>query len=421
MTGKALKIGYLWQDQKNDMSEITAGVQHVMAVIGNFQRRGHKVRMVSQREYQYQWSDDLVNWQPAGLRTAQTRSFRHVESAVRSTQNLLQLPYFNFFNSYRFSQACISVLASYDVLYERYWFLNYGGLIAAKHLGIPLVLEMNGDLFEEYHALNIALSRAQWFVIRLINKRLLNGAAHIITVSEPLRKQVISRWHIDPQRVTTVHNGAHVELFAELNDSRNIRSQYELGTEPIIMFVGSFKAWHGLDMLIDAFSIVLSSNPQFKAKLVLVGNGPLRFEIENKVDALGIRGHVAFTGEVPHSEVVSLLRTAQICVMAHPQSPAAMSGSPMKLFEYMAAGKAIVAPALPNIETVLTHCETGFLVPPDNPQAFARALIELLENDSLRISLGQAAQERAFREHSWIQTVSKLESILFELQKKEQH
>ena len=418
MTHKPLKIGYLWQNDKTDMTKITAGVQHIKAVIENFRQRGHQVRMVSQPEGQHQWSDDLVKWQPADLRTSQTHSFRLVERGLRSIQNLLHLPYLNYFDSYRFAQASISALENYDILYERYWLLNYGGLMAAKRLKIPLVLEMNGDLFEEYHALDIELSKAQWHFIRLINKRLVNGAAHIVTVSEYLRKQVIARGQIDPQKVTVVENGAHVELFAKLEDSPDVRSQYRLGNEPIIMFVGSFRPWHGLDTLLKAFSIVVSSNNVDGVKLVLVGDGPLRSEIEKKVSLLGIQEHVIFTGKVSHSEVVSLLGTAQISVMSHPQSTAAMSGSPMKLFEYMAAGKAIVAPSLSNIKNILTDRETGLLVPPDDPQASANALIELLENSSLRVFLGQAAKEQAFKEHSWKCTVSKLEAILFDLLEK---
>jgi glycosyltransferase involved in cell wall biosynthesis len=240
-----------------------------------------------------------------------------------------------------------------------------------------------------------------------------NAVDHVVAVSEILRQRAIELWHMDPSKVTTVHNGAHVELFDNEGDSLGVRNRYGLGDGPLVIFVGGFKPWHGLDLLIDAFRELTCSGINSDTKLVLVGDGQLRPEMENRVDALQIRDHVIFAGRVSHQEVVSLLGTAQIAVMSHSGSPTTAARSPMKLFEYMAAGKAIVAPTLPNVEKVLTHRLNGLLVPPDDPLELAKAFCELLKNSTLRANLGREARKKAVEEHSWDRTVSKIESILY--------
>lgn len=411
-----LKIGYLWQNEQADMEKITAGVQHIRAVIEKFKERGHQVRLVTMPQGRHQWSDDLMEWQAADLGSAATHSFHRFEKTMRRIQGRLQLPYVNYFDSYRFAQAACSALNGYDVLYERYWLLNYGGLLASRRLGIPLVLEMNGDLFAEYHDLGFTLSKVQWAAIRMINQHLVHQAAHIITVSEPLRLRVIERWRLDPTKVTAVENGAHVELFDNSTDSPHLRSQFSVNGEPVIIFVGSFRSWHGIDLLIDAFKNVADQDAT--AKLMLVGDGPLRAEIEAKVGALQLCNRVIFTGKVPHQDVVSLLGIAQIAVMSHPPSLAATSGSPLKLFEYMAAGKAIVAPSLPNITRVLAHRTTGYLVPPADPDALTKGLLELLNDRELQTNLGCCARKQALAHHSWHQTAARLEAILYDVSNK---
>jgi glycosyltransferase involved in cell wall biosynthesis len=404
MEKKPLRIGYLWQSKKFDASKISASILHIKAVVQGFQRRNHQVRMVSLPQGKHQWSEDLMTWQAADLGRSQTRPFRVVESITRGVQSRLRAPYINLFESYRFSEACLSVLSNPDILYERYWLNNYGGVIAAKRLGIPLVFELNGDPLREFAEVGLEFSKTQWALSRLIMRLMFNAVDHVVAVSEILRQRAIELW---------VHNGAHVELFDNEGDSLGVRNRYGLGDGPLVIFVGGFKPWHGLDLLIDAFRELTCSGINSDTKLVLVGDGQLRPEMENRVDALQIRDHVIFAGRVSHQEVVSLLGTAQIAVMSHSGSPTTAARSPMKLFEYMAAGKAIVAPTLPNVEKVLTHRLNGLLVPPDDPLELAKAFCELLKNSTLRANLGREARKKAVEEHSWDRTVSKIESILY--------
>jgi glycosyltransferase involved in cell wall biosynthesis len=235
-------------------------------------------------------------------------------------------------------------------------------------------------------------------------------AARVVTVSEALRQRTIDRWHLDPSQVNTVPNGADMGLFAQEPDVDVVRSRYGLDGEPVVIFVGSFKPWHGLDLLLDAFCRVTASNQD--AKLVFVGDGPARPGLESQARKLNLEARVVFTGAVAHTDVASLLTAAQVAVLNPRASEASLSQSPLKLFEYMAAGKAIVAPAIPNVKQILAHRKNALLVPPDQAEALAGALEELLNNEQLRTRLGQAARKQSLENHSWDRTVSRLEAII---------
>jgi glycosyltransferase involved in cell wall biosynthesis len=121
---------------------------------------------------------------------------------------------------------------------------------------------------------------------------------------------------------------------------------------------------------------------------------------------------VIFTGAVPHSDVAALLSAADVAVIYPPGISATIVETPLKLFEYMASGKAIVAPCVPNMRRVLEDRVTALLVPPDTPAALAGALRELFGDSQLRLSLGERARRQAIHRHSWNRAVGEVEGVL---------
>jgi len=410
MPGKRLKIGYLMQADSVPMDLVSGPQLHVRAVVRGLQGRGHDVRTVALQQNRTQWSDDLVSWHPATFDLSESRPFRLFESALRGIQSRLRLPFIRLFDSLRYSDACVAALAGYDALYERGGVLSYGGLIAARRLRIPLVMELNGDLLKEYHDLGIRLSKSQWVAINRITKSMYHRADRVVTVSETLRGRLIRGWRLDPTKVVTVPNGADIETFLNPRNVEGVRSRYGIGEGPIIILVCCFEPWHAVDLVLDAFARLAPRNS--KPNLVLVGDGRLRPFMERKAADLGIGQRVIFTGKVEQAEVASLLAIAHVAVVYHRGSEADTALSPLKLFEYMAAGKAIAAAAAPSIERVITHRVTGLLVPTGNHAALASALAEMLQDDQMRAALGHAARQQAIEKHSWAKTVSEVETVL---------
>lgn len=409
-----MKIGYIWQYESHDLPPSSATALHVQAVIRGFERRGHAVRMVTVRQGRPHYSDDLKTWHRIVLPRHFVFSppYRLFERLVRGVQGRLHLPFVRWFESYRFSLACSAALAGYDVSYERFWVLAYGGLLSARRMRIPHVYEVNGDLIEEYEVLGIKLSRAHWAAIRTVTHWMFTRAARVIAVSQPLRERTIECWNVPSTQVVDVPNGADVGLFIHPEGVEAAAARYGLNGGPKIMFVGNFQPWHGLDLLLDAFAHVAPGHAS--ARLVLVGDGPIRDELEQQASRLGLSEQVEFTGRAPHGDVAALLNLAQVAVVTPRLSQVALSMAPLKLFEYMAAGKAIIAPAISSYQRFLQDRVNALLVAPSDPAALAAALDELLSDESLCSTLGQAAQAQALERHSWDAVVQRLEGIFNE-------
>jgi glycosyltransferase involved in cell wall biosynthesis len=411
-----LRIGYIWQYPQGDLSKLCATTLHVKAVVRGFEKLGHQVRIIAFKDGQPSWSDDFNTWHTIETVVWST-PLRIFESIVRRIQSQLVLPYFNLFDSYHFSDACLIAAADCDILYERFWILASGGMITSRRLKIPIVYEVNGYHVGEFQEQGIKLSRAQWVIIDFITRRMFINAGQVVAVSPTLKERIVEKLHHRVKNISVIENGADVELFSNPNpdEVQVIRSKFGINSGSAIIFVGTFKPWHGIEFLIDVFNRLAVSNPN--AKLILVGDGPLRPEIEKQVASLNLQNRVILTGLVTHHDVPAFLGAADIAVLNVRVSEASSSQSPLKLFEYMAAGKAIVAPKNNNISKILKDRETGLLVSPSNIEELKSALEILLEDDQLRLRLGQAARLQALEQHSWDRTVTRLDKIFNQILK----
>jgi glycosyltransferase involved in cell wall biosynthesis len=144
-----------------------------------------------------------------------------------------------------------------------------------------------------------------------------------------------------------------------------------------------------------------------------VGDGPARKTIESKVEELGITHAVVFTGLVPHTRVPEMLSVADVVTAPYPRLPQELWFSPLKLYEYMAAGKAIVAAGAGQIADVIRSGHNGILCEPGNVNEFAQATIRLLTDDAERGRLGRNAQQQAIERHSWGRYARQVEKVYF--------
>ena len=413
---RSLRIGYIWQSPTTEkpLTKVTATSLHMASVIDAFRKRGHQVRIISFVKGQPHWSDDGTTWQ-AIPPVKKNYLFGVVERLVRGIQGRLNLPYFNIFDSSRFADACVAASAEIDVYYERFWILASGGLIASKRVGIPIIYEVNGDIAEEYRLRGDTLPSLHWSAIHFVTQQMFRYAGKVIAVNDVLMKRLTQRYHLQPNQICVIDNGARVDQFSQVENtnSKAFIAEHKLTGKIIIIFVGTFKPWHGLDLLIHAFGALADIHPE--ARLILVGDGPLLSEIEKQVSENGLEEKVIFTGTVEPNLVPGLLSLADIAVLNPRVSGASTAQSPLKLFEYMAAGKAIVAPKIDYVEKILTDHENGLLITPDDVEALTCSLLELVENGQLRQRMGQAAQQKALQEHSWDQVARKIEQIVYTL------
>jgi glycosyltransferase involved in cell wall biosynthesis len=182
-----------------------------------------------------------------------------------------------------------------------------------------------------------------------------------------------------------------------------------LDNHPLVAFVGNFYEWHDVATLLDAFARALVAYPD--ARLVLVGDGSRRQAMMQRATDLGLDHVAQFTGLVTHAEVPPLLAAADIAVVPYPPMETDLWLSPLKLFEYMASGKAIIASAVGQLTEVVQDGRNGLLIPPGDVPAMTAALQRLIGSPALRSQLGQQAREDAVRKHSWEHYLSRLERV----------
>jgi glycosyltransferase involved in cell wall biosynthesis len=399
-----LRIGYLIQNNAPDLSVISGPQLHTVAVIECLRKLGHEVRTLATQRGRLVWSDDLTHWSDARYRVSRAPWFRAIERPIRRVQAELHLPFIGVFNSERYADACLQHLTGFHLLYERHGYMGYGGVIAARRLGIPHVLELNGNIVKEIDTMGLAMSSVQRKIGWQITKRTLLATDHVVVVSEALKRELVSALGIPAGKISVVLNGVDVALFERTFDVQQIRASYGLTLGPSVLFVGSFQPWHGVDLLVAAFAEVRRCLPD--TQLVLIGDGDGRSAVETQIAGLGLQTGVRMLGRLPQEKVAAVLSTADVVVAPYPFTHGEIVGTPLKLLEYMAAGKAIVASTAP-IHEIVQHGVTGIRVAPANAHALACGIAELLADDRQRAQLGANARRLA-QDYSWEQVVNRL-------------
>ncbi len=279
-----------------------------------------------------------------------------------------------------------------DIIYERYNLYYLAGALLVRRLGVPFYLEVNAPIADERTRFSgLRLRR----LARQLEAWTWRAATRVVAVTGVL-KSIIASAGVAPERIEVVPNGIDLAAFADLPARPNAPDPLVLG------FVGFVRDWHGLDAVIASMA-EHSGTPRLD--LVVVGDGPVRPALERQAAALGIADRVRFTGLAPHAEVPRLVAGFDIAL----QPRAVAYASPLKLFDYMAAGRAIVAPDQPNIREILTDGETALLFDVANPDAVWRAVLRLAGDAVLRARLGTAARAEIERRHyTWAGNAARL-------------
>jgi starch synthase len=283
-----------------------------------------------------------------------------------------------------------------DVVIERYHNFGGEGLLAARAVGARTVLEVNAPVVDYAGSPKRTLDRAlvvepmrRWRDWQCRAADLIVTTDRAILPADVAAARVLeTEWGAD---TTRFHPGAAGPLpFARRSG------------EPVAIFAGAFRAWHGVGGLVEAMATLERRGSPWRA--VLIGDGPERAGLEARARALGLR-RIAFAGALPYADMPAALAAADAGVA--PFDPAAHAPlrqgfywSPLKVFEYMASGLAVVVPDLPRLRGILADGAAGLLYDRAQPEALAAALDRLADPD-LRARLGAAARARAETHFSW--------------------
>lgn len=285
---------------------------------------------------------------------------------------------------------------------------NRAGIDLARALDRPLVLFVDAPLVWE--ARKWGVRRPGWGrLLEMIGEDPLLRAADLVAcVSEEVADEVRRRG-VPEGRILVTPCGVDIERFSPAVSGEAIRRRHDLGGRFVVGWVGSFRRFHGLDIALTAASALQDEAPDLT--FLLVGDGEDRPRIERRARDLGLR-NVLVTGTVPHAEIPQHIAAMDVALVLD-RGDRDFHYSPLKLREYMASGKTIVAPDVGQVARALRHGSAGLLVEPGDPETLASAIRRAHDDPQLRRRLGSAAREEAVDGSSWDLQLQRVEHVLF--------
>ena len=297
-------------------------------------------------------------------------------------------------------RAALDREGAFDLVYERYSLWSFAGMEHAWNAGVPGLLEVNAPLVEEQ-------ARYRGLVDRAAAERVAERVFGAATVLVALSREIASYLDGYPAargRVHVVPNAVNPDRFRPALEPLCPASP---GTFTV-GFVGSLKPWHGLAVLVEAFVKLHERVP--RTRLVIVGDGPEKERLVDAVSSRGVADAVQFSGAVAPNDVPRMLASMDVAVAPYPQLDH-FYFSPLKVYEYMAAGLPIVSSRIGQLVDLIEDGVTGLLCPPGDATALAAALHRLLVDPNLRQRLGRAAREAVLCGHTWDVTARRVLSL----------
>jgi len=378
-----MKIAYICADPGIPVFGTKGASVHIQEIVRAFRRRGDDVTIYCSRR---------GNVVPADLATVEVVEIAvrapdaaSREIAIAATARLL---------------AAATIADRCDLLYERYSLFSTATAEVKKAIGVPCILEVNAPLIQEQQHHRVLADEDG----AIAATRSCVAAADVVAcVSESVADWIaeLSGGHA-AERTLVSPNGVNTTRItpARSSDTGPASAAFTIG------FVGTLKPWHGVDVLLRAATLAAARyRGAQRWRLVIAGSGPQEEALRHQARELfstegGLT--VEFTGAVAPEEIPQLLRTFDVAVAPYPQAAAAdQYFSPLKVYEYLAAGIPVIASAIGQIPSIISHTETGLLVRPGSDEDLAAVLLALQADPGLRSRLGTAARTAAVDRHDW--------------------
>jgi PEP-CTERM/exosortase A-associated glycosyltransferase len=283
-------------------------------------------------------------------------------------------------------------------------------LRVARSLGIPMVYEVRA--FWEDAAVDHGTSRewgARYRASRALETYALRRVGHVTTICDGLKGDIVQRG-IPESSITVIPNAVNVDSFAyDVPPDADLRRELRLDDAFVIGFVGSFYAYEGLDLLLQALPLVLREVPH--ARVLLVGGGPEEAALKALARTLGVAEQVVFTGRVPHREVQRYYSIAD--VLAYPRRPMRLTElvTPLKPLEAMAQGRLLVASDVGGHRELIRDGETGILFRAGDPAEMAAAVTRLSAQRERWPLLREQGRRFVEKERSWAASVARYRDL----------
>jgi len=357
---------------------------HIHELSQAFIRNGWQVEMVS-----------ITKDEAIGKANRDEKIYQFADRIPRILKELLEILY-NIFGILRLLHKIHQIRPVF--IYERYSLFNVAGGIASRLTGIPLIVEVNAPLAFEMSSYGTLYFKK---FAQFIETWIINHSFRTITVTQVL-KDILIQNGAYREKIEVMYNGINIKDFPPPPDEH----EKEKGTF-IIGFIGWFRKWHGLEAVLDAMQFQEWNKRSIK--LLLIGDGPAKNAIAEKASQLGIADSVTITGAVARDRLINILGQIDVAI----QPSATSYACPMKIIEYMAAGKAIVAPDQPNIRELLSDGVNALLFKQDDWVDFSSKINVLVNDRQQALRIGAAARDTVVtKDLTWDANVRKVLAML---------
>jgi glycosyltransferase involved in cell wall biosynthesis len=393
---KARSICFFWSEVPENDSRFRVGgeISHIVGFFGGLARRGFTGSLVTALPIAHERLDPRLN------QVIDDRGLPQWPGEVR------QMAY-NWKVLFR-SRARLRKTRP-ALIYHRVSAYSFTGVLLSLCYRLPLIVEVNTS---EVWEASVRGGTRFPALLSLAEKVSLAYAFRVAVVSKGVRDDLVARGTPE-QRIVVNPNGVDADFFTPGAPDEAIVRKYGHAGKTVVGFLGSFNRYHGVDTLAKAVRLVAGSVDE--VHFLFIGDGQLRSECEERIRQDGVARYVTMVGRIPHPEVPAHLNACHILVSCHRNMDdgTPFLGSPTKLFEYMAMGKAIVASRVGQIAEVLQDEETALLVEPDDPEKLAEAIFRLARDPALREALGARAREQVVARFTWDENVDRILSTVF--------
>ncbi|MDZ4803842.1 MAG: glycosyltransferase family 4 protein, partial [Candidatus Eisenbacteria bacterium] len=377
------RVAYL----RSDLSFVGLGaggsVSHTVGVIGGLLDAGHSVETIA--------ADEV----PGLDRARVPQTIIAPGRSVRVHDEAAMVAYHHFFIA-----RAEKVLRERppDILYQRHAVFNATGAMLSRRLGIPLILEANHT---EVGA-KAMWSRLQFRRLGELMERVAFESADAIVAVSTIGAKALVGVGADRARILVNPNGVDPQTFRPDINGSALRERLGFRPSDIVCgFLGTFTRWHGVLFLAEQVAPLVARHPDIR--FLFMGDGDLRSAVEDHLRRSGVASRAVFTGLIPHGAVPEHLAACDVLISPHLpfEDGTPFFGSPTKLFEYLAMGKAVVASALGQIGDVIEDRKSGMLYAPGQPAAFQAAMDRVASDPGYRRNLGLEARRRVENEYTW--------------------
>jgi len=385
-----MKISYFNYHYDIEGSAIGAATQ-IRAIAAALTRLGHQVDLQFRRAKQ-----PGENREYLGLKKIQNlRRFGHVPRI--------------FLRNFALIREELKLLDSFrpDVVLAVSSFVNFSALAAARCRRLPFVLFAEAPMEYEYRLFYPQYYRYPWLT-HGVEGKLVRGADQVICISEIL-KGYLMRYDAPAAKLHVVPNGVDHLSFAPREPDPEFTSSLQLQDRVVIGYIGSFEFFSDINKLLDLTSKIVKAHD--RVVFLFVGKGRVDDALRLGAEAAGLGSHFIFTGSMPHNLIPRLLSVMDIVISPYKEDYL-FYGSSMKLLEYMAAGKAVLFPALGQIKELVCDSYNGMLYEPGDRATMGSKLLELIAHKDLRRRLGARARQTIENNWTWDIQGARLAQVL---------